>query len=530
MTPKREAESVRVHVVGRAPLSARAVVELAHGRAQLVLDPDPEYRARVRRGADAVRDLVLRGDTLYGVTSGFGDSCDTSVAPALAIELQRNLVRYHGCGTGPVLADDEALAVVAVRLASLARGWSGVREELLLALVGLVRARVVPVIPARGSVGASGDLTPLSYVAAVLCGDREARWRGETLPAADALARAGLRAIELAPKEGLALMNGTAAMTGMGCMAWARARRVARWTAAVTAVLVDALGSNRGHFDERIDALKPHPGHRTCAAWIRADLDLRANEDTQGGARLQDRYSIRCAPHVVGVLLDAADLAERTLDIEINSVNDNPIVDPDRGEFVHGGNFYGGHVAFAFDGLKTAVANVAGLLDRQLALVCHPGTNNGLPANLVATKGDARAAHHGFKAMQITASALAAEALKATMPASVFSRSTECHNQDVVSMGTHAVRDCTAILELAEETAAIVTLAACQALDLRGDENRHVRARELLAAVRAHVPTLAADRRQDGDIATVIALYRADSLPIGTDDGVASAASPSAPA
>jgi histidine ammonia-lyase len=519
----------RVHVVGRAPLTARAVVELARGRARAVLDPDPEYRARLRRGVQAVRELVERGDTLYGVTSGFGDSCETHVAPALALELQRNLVRYHGCGTGPVLDDDDALAVVAVRLASLARGWSGVREELLEGLVGLLSARVVPRIPARGSVGASGDLTPLSYVAAVLCGDREARLHGEDLPAAEALARAGLHPIELGPKEGLALMNGTSAMTGLGCLAWDRARRLARWASATTAVLVDALGANRGHFDARIDALKPHPGHRTSAQWIRADLEI--DGPVHGaGARLQDRYSVRCAPHVLGVLLDASDFAERTLDIEIDSVNDNPIVDPDRGEFVHGGNFYGGHVALVFDGLKTAVANVASLLDRQLALLCHPGTNNGLPANLVAVRGDKGAAHHGFKAMQITASALAAEALKATMPASVFSRSTECHNQDVVSMGTHAVRDCVHILDLAEETAAIVTLAVCQALDLRGDENRHVRARELLASVRTRVPTLAADRRQDGDIATIVELYRAGTLPVGSADSGASDGSPSATA
>jgi histidine ammonia-lyase len=520
----------RVYIAGRTPLPARAIVDLAAGRARVVLDPDPEYRAHLRKGVAAVRELVARGDTLYGVTSGFGDSCETSVAPTLATALQRNLVRYHGCGTGPVLADDEALAVVAVRLASLARGWSGVREELLEGLVGLVTARVVPQIPARGSVGASGDLTPLSYVAAVLCGEREARLGGELLPAAEALARAGLSAVELAPKEGLALMNGTAAMTGLGCIAWARAHRLARWASATTAVLVDAMGANRGHFDPRIDALKPHPGHRTCAAWIRSDLEL-GDAPERSGSRLQDRYSIRCAPHVIGVLLDAAGFAERTLDVEIESVDDNPIVDAERGEFVHGGNFYGGHVALAFDGLKTAVANVAGLLDRQLALLCTPGMNNGLPANLVATRGDAKTAHHGFKAMQITASALAAEALKATMPASVFSRSTECHNQDVVSMGTHAVRDCLAILELAEETAAIMTLATCQALDLRGDENRHLRAREMLAAVRARVPMVDVDRRQDGDIAAIVELYRTGALPIGNEDeatGSGAGASPSA--
>ncbi|HET6582151.1 MAG TPA: aromatic amino acid ammonia-lyase, partial [Nannocystaceae bacterium] len=486
----------------------------------------PEYRARLRRGVDTVSRLLARGDALYGVSSGFGDSCDTKVDPSFAAELQRNLVRYHGCGTGPLLDDVEALAVVAVRLASLARGWSGVREELLEALVALLAARVVPCIPARGSVGASGDLTPLSYVAAVLCGEREARIDGEALPAGEALARAGLRPLVLAAKEGLALMNGTSAMTGIGCLAWARARRLARWASAATAMLVDALAANRGHFDPRIDALKPHPGHRTSAAWIRADLEMRGGPEPEG-SRLQDRYSVRCAPQVIGALLDAAAFAERTLDIEIESVDDNPIVDPDRGEFVHGGNFYGGHVALAFDGLKTAIANVAGLVDRQLALLCHPGTNNGLPANLVATAGADRAAHHGFKAMQITASALAAEALKATMPASVFSRSTECHNQDVVSMGTHAVRDCVAILELAEETAAIGTLALCQALELRGRAAHHLRAREMLAAVRTRVEPVALDRRQDVDIATIVALYRADALPIGSDDA-SSTGSPSA--
>ena len=236
------------------------------------------------------------------------------------------------------------------------------------------------------------------------------------------------------------------------------------------------------------------------------------------GARVQDRYSIRCAPHVIGVLLDALVLFRPMLEIEINSVNDNPIVDADRDEILHGGNFYGGHVAFAMDGLKCAVANVADLLDRQMAMLCNPMTSHGLPANLVALEGTAHVAHHGFKAMQITASALTAEALKLTMPASVFSRSTESHNQDKVSMGSIAARDCQRVLELSETVAIVELLALCQAVDLRGPENCKRRSRILHGAVRALVPRNDGDRRQDVDISGLLALYRRGELPIGTAD------------
>ena len=206
------------------------------------------------------------------------------------------------------------------------------------------------------------------------------------------------------------------------------------------------------------------------------------------------------------------------LETEVNSANDNPIVDAERDEVLHGGNFYGGHVAFAMDGLKTAVASVADLLDRQLALLCNPATSHGLPANLVALEGPAHVAHHGFKAMQITASALTAEALKLTMPAAVFSRSTESHNQDKVSMGSIAARDCQRVLELCETVAIIELLALCQAADLRGPETCKRRSRELHAAVRALVPRNDGDRRQDVDITAVLALHRRGELPFGTAD------------
>jgi histidine ammonia-lyase len=231
---------------------------------------------------------------------------------------------------------------------------------------------------------------------------------------------------------------------------------------------------------------------------------------------VQDRYSIRCAPHVIGVLLDALPSMRATIEIEVNGANDNPLFDPDTGDVLHGGNFYGGHIAYAMDGLKTAVANVADLLDRQLALLCNPTTNNGLPANLVARTSADRVAHHGFKAMQISASALTAEALKLTMPASVFSRSTECHNQDKVSMGTLAARDALRVAELTERVAAISLLAVCQAADKRGPATCRARTRAVLAAVRASVPTNTADRRQDVDIEGIVERLCRDELSVGS--------------
>jgi histidine ammonia-lyase len=230
-------------------------------------------------------------------------------------------------------------------------------------------------------------------------------------------------------------------------------------------------------------------------------------------ARLQDRYSIRCAAHVIGVLVDALEFARSMLTIELNSVNDNPIVDSKAGEVLHGGNFYGGHVCFVMDALKNAVANVADLLDRQLVLLCCPERSDGLPENLVAGSEPESLVHHGFKAMQISASALTAEALKLTMPASVFSRSTESHNQDKVSMGTIAARDCLRVLELTEHVAAIGLLANCQGIDLRNPEEASLRSRQLHEYVRGVVPMVEDDRRQDLDIQQVVALHRAGVLP-----------------
>lgn len=501
------------------------IVALAEGRRAPRLSDDPGFRARLGAGAEHLARRLAAGEVVYGVNTGFGDSCVTGVPAEHVAQMPINLMRFHGCGTGRVLDEVEAAAVVAVRLTALAGGWSGVRPVVLERLCALLERRVLPCIPAEGSVGASGDLTPLSYVVATLVGERECWSKGQVVAASEALAAAGVATLTLAPKESLAIMNGTSVMVGLGCLAYARARRLGRLCAALTAMTSDVLGGNPGHFDDRIFAAKPHPGQRACARWIREDLGGGGSEGVARGpeqARIQDRYSVRCAPHVIGVLLDALPWIAEALEVEANGANDNPLIDPDTGDVLHGGNFYGGHACFALDGLKTAVANLADLVDRQIAQVCNPDMNHGLPANLVGRTGPDRAAHHGFKAMQIASSALAAEALKLTMPASVFSRSTECHNQDKVSMGTIAARDCLRILELTETTAAIAALTMAQGLDLRlraGDGARWgARSRAMHAALRARVAMVDADRRMDHDIAAVLAMLRADELPIGDID------------
>jgi histidine ammonia-lyase len=503
--------------IGSQTITIDDVLAIATGAACLALDDSPEFRQKLTTSVELLERL-LRSDTpIYGITTGFGESCENIIPHHLSLQMGANLVHFHGCGTGRVLDDLETAAVMVVRLASLAKGRSGVRPVVLERLCELLNRRLLPQIPAEGSVGASGDLTPLSYIAAVLLGEREVSANGTLRPAAEALQSAGLKPLELRPREALALMNGTSAMTGLACIAYQRARRLARWASALTAMSSDMMRGNHKHFDDRLFAAKPHPGQRASARWIAADIEF-ASAGHQPHHRLQDRYSVRCAPHVIGVLLDSLPFIRNLLEIEINSSNDNPILDTDTGDVLHGGNFYGGHPCMAMDMLKIAVANVSDLIDRQMALLCNPHTSNGLPADLVARHGADHVSHHGFKAMQISASALTAEALKLTMPASVFSRSTESHNQDKVSMGTIAARDALRVLELTETVLAIVQLALCQAVDLRAAEGCHVRARQLHAAIRRQVPVNDADRRQDVDIQAVLTLYRADQLPIGPID------------
>lgn len=501
-------------VIGEAPLTIEQVEGVAEGKLQVALSTAPGFVGRIERGAAIIATRLSERVPTYGVNTGFGASVRNAVPEAQAAYLAQNLPRYHGCGVGPMLSEVETRAVMLVRLVSLAAGYSGVRPVVLERLVACLNAGVTPLIPSRGSVGASGDLTPLSYVAALLMGERDACFRGVTQHARDALRAAQIEPIILGPKESLAIMNGTSMMGALACLTFLRARDLCRTSSMLTAMAIYAMDAQHGHFDERLFQAKAHPGQALCAAMIREGLSESARPH-RAESRIQERYSIRCAPHVIGVLLDTLPFARRVIETEINGASDNPLVDPDTGDVLHGGNFYGGHIAMVADTLKTLVANLADLMDRQLVLLNEPATNGGLPENLVSVEGAERFAHHGFKAMEISASALTAEALKACMPASVFSRSTEGHNQDKVSMGSIAALDLCRVLDLTETVAAVYLLAATQAVELRGLERAPEPIRRLCAAVRVGSESLRADRPLDRDIEWVLGAVRQHKLPLG---------------
>jgi len=438
-------------IFGLIPLGIENIVSISQRHAQTALQHDFDFRQRIARGAQFLDTLLDKEGHIYGVTTGYGDSCVVPVPLHQVEALPQHLYTFHGCGMGKLLDEEATRAVLAVRLQSLCQGMSGVRVELLERLHAFIEHDILPLIPEEGSVGASGDLTPLSYVAATLCGEREVLYQGKRRSAAEVHQMLGWTALTLRPKEALALMNGTAVMTALACLAYSRAEYLLKLATRIT--------------DERLFAAKPHPGQTQVAAWLREDLAI--DDATAPLHRLQDRYSLRCAPHVLGVLADSLPFLRQLIETELNSANDNPLIDPDAGRVLHGGHFYGGHIAFAMDSLKNLIANVADVLDRQLALLVDTRYNHGLPGNLSGAPADTAMINHGFKAVQIAVSAWSAEALKNTLPASVFSRSTECHNQDKVSMGTIAARDALRSLELTEQVAAACLLAANQGIWLR---------------------------------------------------------------
>ncbi len=478
------------------------IVAIAEKVAPASLSAAPEFRAVIARGADFLDRRLAEDGVIYGVTTGFGDSCTVAVEPALIAELPRHLYTFHGCGLGAHFTASETRAAIAARLTSLCKGFSGVSVGLLEQLVNLLSHDILPAIPCEGSVGASGDLTPLSYLAAVMCGEGEVLRGGAVVPAASVLAEAGITPLRLRPKEALAIMNGTAVMTALACLNYVRAEYLTRLTSRISALASFALDGNAEHFDATLFSVKPHPGQQSVAGWLRQDLPVQLSADD--GKRLQDRYSIRCAPHVIGVLADALPWLRSYIENELNSANDNPIIDAASERVLHGGHFYGGHIAFAMDSMKNAVANLADLLDRQMALLVDSRYSNGLPANLSGVTGPRAAINHGLKALQISVSAWTAEALKLTMPASVFSRSTECHNQDKVSMGTIAARDCTRVLELTEQVAAGLLITVRQAVWLRCRLNPALAPspslQTMIAALSADIAVIEEDRRLEPDL------------------------------
>ncbi|MFF3890321.1 histidine ammonia-lyase [Streptomyces sp. NPDC001914] len=463
-------------------------------------------------------DLIASGIPIYGVTTGFGDSSSRQVSPEKTVSLQQNLLRFLRVGTGPIAPDEIIRATMLIRANCAARGNSAIRPEPIRLILDMLQHDILPQIPERGSVGASGDLAPLSYLASALTGEATVTYKGTAMPAAEALQAAGLEPVQLQAKEGLALVNGTSFMSAYLALASAEASELAWCAELCTALAAEMRSSSMDQFTGFAHAHKPHPGQITTAQniWqllegstlIGSDADLRGSGMAKGigymelERGIQDPYSIRCAPQVIGVLRDTLQWAEQWGTDEINSSNDNPLFDAETGTVHNSGNFYGGHVAQAASALAAAVASVGDLLDRQLQLLVDPKYSLGLPPNLIAPiapTDPAAGLHHGFKGAQIAASALTAEALHLTMPVSSFSRSTEAHNQDKVSMGTIAARHARTVVRLISEVTAIHLVALCQAADIRGAEDLSPRTAQAYRYLRSIVPFVGEDRPLDED-------------------------------
>ncbi|HEX6025162.1 MAG TPA: aromatic amino acid ammonia-lyase [Solirubrobacter sp.] len=516
---------VHLDLDGRS-LTIDEAVRLARHGGRATLSTEAARRVEATRALK--HDLIEREIPIYGVTTGFGDSAHRQIAPHKAAALQQNMLRFLGAGTGPIASPEVTRATMLFRANCLAKGNSGVRLELIERLLTLLNNDILPLIPERGSCGASGDLVPLSYIGRALAGETEVLYESQVREAADVLAELGLEPLALEAKEGLAMTNGTSFMSAFAVLAVADARELAFVADLCTAMASQALMGNHGHFNRFLFEAKPHPGIIESADNVRmllggSALTHDAEEivplDGAGFRELsrsvQDKYSIRCAPHIVGALRDTLSWVERWVETEINSSDDNPLFDAEAGRVQSGGNFYGSHMTQGMDALKIALANLCDLLDRQLELVVDEKFNAGLTPNLIPyfEPNDPQAGlHHGFKGMQLSCSALTAEALKLCNPASIHSRSTEAHNQDKVSMGTIAARDARSIVEIAQHIAAIHLIALAQALDLRGVELASPKAREAHAMIRERVPFLDADRRMDGDIAAVVELIRSGAL------------------
>ena len=477
--------------------------QLAEGGAALSL-PDEALPA-IAASAAAVQTVVAAGAAAYGINTGFGKLAKTHIPDAQLEQLQLNLVRSHAVGTGALLDDTTVRLVLALKAASLARGYSGVRLEVITALFALYNADLLPCIPAKGSVGASGDLAPLAHLTLPLLGEGHVRLKGVEMPALEGLQRVGLQPLRLAAKEGLALLNGTQVSTALALRGLFEAEDLFAAAVVSGALAVDAAKGSDAPFDARVHAVRGQPGQMEVAAVYRqllAGSAIRASH-AENDDRVQDPYSLRCQPQVMGACLDLIRNVAATLVIEANAVTDNPLAfagsDGKPGEVISGGNFHAEPVALAADTLALAIAEIGALSERRIALLID-STLSGLPPFLVASPG----LNSGFMMAHVTAAALASENKSLAHPASVDSLPTSANQEDHVSMATFAARR---LLEMCANTRAIVAielLAAAQGVDFHAPLLSSAALQQVHQGLRKCVPFYAEDRYFAPDIAAAV--------------------------
>lgn len=470
----------------------------------------PDARARAAASRAVVENIVAAGRTVYGVNTGFGKLSDVRIEPSQLHELQLNLVRSHACGLGNPLSIAESRAMLLLRANVLATGYSGARPAIIDALIELLNRGVTPVIPEKGSVGASGDLAPLAHLAATVIGEGEAFFGGERLPSSEALTRAGLAPVQLEVKEGLALLNGTQAMAAVGGLALFHAERLIRIADVAGAMTLEALRGTPVAFDERIQQARSHPGQLEVAAHLREllrDSEIRSSH-LENDPRVQDAYSLRCMPQVHGAVRGALRHAREVVEIETGSATDNPLVFTETGEVLSGGNFHGAPLALCFDYVAIALTDLMSISERRIDRLVNPDLNEDLPPFLTKTPGISS----GFMMLQVTAVALLNEAKVLAHPASVDNVPTDGGKEDHVSMGMTAATKLRSIVTNAEAVLAIELITAAEGLEHRAPLLPGKGVKSAYDKIRAHVAPLTTDRAMSRDIETVAGLLREGRL------------------
>jgi histidine ammonia-lyase len=463
-------------------------------------------RPRILASRKLVEEIIARDATVYGVSTGFGKLSDVRIPRDALGELQLNLVRSHACGIGQPLSEPEVRAMMLLRANVLALGFSGVRLEIIQMLCGMLNRRVCPVVPEKGSVGASGDLAPLAHLALNLIGEGEAFFEAERMESREALRRAGLKPQRLEAKEGLALLNGTQTMHAVGGLALLRAKRLSRIADVSGAMSLEALKGTPAAFDARLQDARPHPGQKAVAKHLLSLLDgseIRQSH-VKDDPRIQDAYSLRCMPQVHGAIRGALSHCEDVLLIESGSATDNPLVFAKSGDVISGGNFHGAPLALAFDYAAIALTDLMSISERRIERLINPDMNEGLPAFLARRPG----MESGFMIAHVAAAALLNEAKVLAHPSSIDNVPTSGGKEDHVAMGMTGALKLRTIADLAENLLAIELLAGAEALEHRRPLKAGVGVERAFAIVRTIAPPLTQDRSLSGDIARMAEAIR----------------------
>jgi len=487
-------------------LTLRQIADVAYEREHVSFAD--EARARVETSRRVVEQIVSEGRTVYGVNTGFGKLSDVSIQTSQLRDLQLNLVRSHSVGLGRPLSIPEARAMLLLRANVIAAGLSGARPVVIETLIAMLEGGVTPVIPEKGSVGASGDLAPLAHLASTAIGEGDAFYKGERVPSAIALERAGIPPLQLEVKEGLVLLNGTQAMCAVGSLAVERAEKLSRLADVAGAMTLEALRGTPVAFDSRIHKARPHSGQIEVATHLRElleDSEIRKSHLTND-PRVQDAYSLRCMPQVHGAVRNAIKHARETIEIETGSATDNPLVFPDTGEVLSGGNFHGAPIALVLDYAAIALTDLMSITERRIDRLVNPDSNEGLPPFLTAQPGISS----GFMMLQVSAVALLNEAKVLAHPASIDNVPTDGGKEDHVSMGMTSATKLRTIVELAEMATAIELLTAAQALEFRLPLSPGRGVKQAYEIIRQRVSSTDRDRSMAADIETIVSLIRGD--------------------